>query len=99
MKRAVSSLIRWTDLVAISAGIIFTGIQWIHLLDVLVWVTPDSGAIITSLKTVLYLLFLLGLAGFCARQMEKIRWPGLRSTFGLANPKTGLGMTVPLEEP
>ena len=47
MKITASSLIRWTGLAAIVAGIIFAGIQPIHPPDVLSSVTTGAWAIIT----------------------------------------------------
>src|SRR3954454_6182859 len=57
-----SNLIRWTGLAAIVAGIIFAGIQPIHPPDVLSSVNTTAWAIITPLKTIMCLLFLLGIA-------------------------------------
>jgi hypothetical protein len=77
MKITASSLIRWTGLAALVAGIIFAGIQPIHPPDVLSSVTTGTWAIITTLKTVMCLLFLVGIAGLYARQVEKAGWLGL----------------------
>jgi Na+/H+ antiporter NhaD/arsenite permease-like protein len=77
MKPTASKLIRWTGLAALGAGIIFAGIQPIHPPDVLSSVTTGSWAIITTLKTVMCLLFLLGIAGIYARQVGKVGWLGL----------------------
>ncbi|MBF6592868.1 MAG: hypothetical protein IVW51_00295 [Thermaceae bacterium] len=59
------------------AGIIFAGIQPIHPADVLASVTTGAWAIITPLKTAMCLLFLLGILGLYARQVEKVGWLGL----------------------
>jgi hypothetical protein len=59
------------------AGIIFAGIQPIHPPDVLSSVTTGAWAIITPLKTAMCLLFLLGIAGLYARQVNKAGWLGL----------------------
>ena len=77
MKITASSLIRWTGLAALVAGIIFAGIQPIHPPDVLSSVTTGEWAIITTLKTVMCLFFLLGIAGLYARQVGKAGWLGL----------------------
>jgi hypothetical protein len=77
MKITASSLIRWTGLAALVAGLIFAGIQPIHPPDVLSSVTTSAWAIITTLKTVMCLLFLIGIAGLYARQVEKAGWLGL----------------------
>jgi hypothetical protein len=72
-----SSLIRWAGLAAMVAGIIFAGIQPIHPPDVLASVNTTAWAIITPIKTAMALLFLLGITGLYARQVEKIGWLGL----------------------
>ena len=58
-------------------GIIFAGIQPIHPPDVLASVTTSSWAIITTMKTVMCLFGLFGIAGLYARQVEKTGWLGL----------------------
>lgn len=85
MKITASSLIRWAGLAAMVAGIIFAGIQPIHPPDVLASVNTSAWAIITPLKTVMCLLFLLGITGIYARQVEKVGWLGLTGflVFGL----------------
>jgi hypothetical protein len=77
MKITASCLIRWTGLAAMVAGIIFAGIQPIHPPDVLASVTTGAWAIITPLKTAMCLLFLLGITGIYARQVEEAGWLGL----------------------
>ena len=77
MKITASSLIRWAGLAALVAGIIFAGIQPIHPPDELSSVTTGTWAIITTLKTVMCLLFLAGITGIYARQVEKAGWLGL----------------------
>ena len=72
-----SSLIRWTGLSALVAGIIFAGIQPIHPPDVLSSVTTSEWAIIISLKLAMCLLFLIGITGIYARQVERAGWLGL----------------------
>jgi hypothetical protein len=76
-----ASFIRWTGLAAIVAGVIFAGIQPIHPTDALSSVNTTAWAIITPLKTVMCLLFLLGLAGIYARQLTKVGWLGLAGFF------------------
>ncbi len=77
MKPTASKLIRWAGLAAVVAGIIFAGIQPIHPPDVLSSVTTGEWAIITTLKTVMCLLFLLGITGLYARQVNEAGWLGL----------------------
>jgi hypothetical protein len=79
MRITTSSLIRWAGLSAMTAGIIFAGIQPIHPPDVLASVNTTAWAIITPLKTFMCLLFLLGFAGMYARQISKVGWLGLIS--------------------
>jgi hypothetical protein len=71
------SLIRWAGVAAMAAGTIFAAIQPIHPADELASVTTGAWAIITSMKTAMCLLFLLGIAGLYARQVEKAGWLGL----------------------
>jgi hypothetical protein len=77
MKISASNLIRWTGLAAMAAGIIFAGIQPIHPADELASVTTGAWTIITSFKTAMCLLFLLGITGIYARQANKAGWLGL----------------------
>jgi hypothetical protein len=77
MKPTAANLIRWTGLAALVAGIIFAGIQPIHPADVVASVTTGAWAIITPLKTVMCLLFLLGITGLYARQVKESGWLGL----------------------
>jgi hypothetical protein len=77
MNITASNVIRWAGLPAMVAGIIFAGIQPIHPPDVLASVTTDAWAVITPLKTVMAFLFLLGITGLYARQVNKAGWLGL----------------------
>ena len=77
MKVTASSLIRWSGLAALVAGLIFAGIQPIHPPDVLSSVTTGAWTIIISLKFAMCLLFLIGIAGIYARQVERAGWLGL----------------------
>lgn len=77
MKITASSVIRWTGLAAIVAGVIFAAIQPIHPLDNVSSVNTTAWAIITPLKVVMSLLFLLGIGGLYARQVNKAGWLGL----------------------
>src|SRR5215210_8667312 len=74
MKVTASSLIRWSGLAALVAGIIFAGIQPIHPPDVVASVTTGAWAIITPLKTAMCLLFLIGITGIYARQVNEAGW-------------------------
>ena len=77
MKVTASNVIRWTGLAAMAAGIIFAAIQPIHPPDVVASVTTRAWAIITPLKTVMCLFFLIGIAGLYARQVKESGWLGL----------------------
>lgn len=72
-----AKLIRWSGLAAIVGGIIFAGIQPIHPDDVVTSVTGSLWAVITPLKVVMSLLFLLGITGIYARQVKEAGWLGL----------------------
>jgi hypothetical protein len=73
------TLIRWSGLAAIAAGLIFAGIQPIHPPDVLASVTTGTWAIITALKLAMCFLVLIGITGIYLRQAEKAGWLGLVS--------------------
>jgi hypothetical protein len=77
MQLTGAKLIRWSGLAAVLAGIIFAVIQPIHPLEVVANVTTPAWALITSFKTAMCLLFLLGLTGMYARQVNKAGWLGL----------------------
>jgi len=77
VKVTSSNLIRLSGLSAVVAGVIFASIQPIHPPDVVESVTTGAWAIITPLKTAMCLLFLVGITGLYARQVEKAGWLGL----------------------
>jgi hypothetical protein len=62
---------------ALVAGLIFAGIQPIHPPDVLSSVTTGAWTIIISLKFAMCLLFLIGITGIYARQVQEAGWLGL----------------------
>lgn len=70
-KITTSNLIRWTGLASMVAGVIFAGIQPIHPADVVESVNTTAWAIITSAKTIMCVLLLLGIAGLYARQAKE----------------------------
>jgi hypothetical protein len=70
-------LIRWSGLAALLAGSIYAGIQPIHPPDFLASVTTTAWAILMPIKLLMCLLFLLGLTGLYARQIEETSWLGL----------------------
>jgi hypothetical protein len=71
------NLIRWAGLPAMAAGIIFAVIQPIHPPDFLPSVSTDTWVVIQSLKTVMAILFPLGIVGLYARQGKAAGWLGL----------------------
>ena len=77
MKITPSKLIRWSGGAAIAAGLIFAAYQPIHPPEVLASVTTSAWAILTPVKTVMCLLFLLGWTGLYARQVKEAGWLGL----------------------
>lgn len=79
MQITTPKLIRWAGLSAMVTGIIFAGIQPIHPPDVLESVTTSAWVIITSLKTIMSIFGLFGIAGLYARHVEKSGWLGLAS--------------------
>jgi len=83
MNPTPSNLIRWSGLAAVPAGIIFAAIQPIHPPDVVESVTTSAWAIITPLKTAMCMLFLVGITGIYARQVEKAGWLGLAGFLAL----------------
>lgn len=77
MKITASSIIRWSGLAAMAAGIIFAGIQPVHPADELASVTTSAWANIMPLKTAMSILFVAGIAGLYARQVAESGWLGL----------------------
>jgi hypothetical protein len=77
MKITTSTLIRPAGLCAVAAGIVFAGIQPIHPPDVVASVTTGAWAIITTAKSAMCLLFLVGITGLYARQANQAGWLGL----------------------
>lgn len=77
MRPTAAGMVRWTGLAAMGAGLLFVGIQPIHPPDVLASVTTSTWAIIQSLKLAMCFLFLVGITGLYARQVEAMGWLGL----------------------
>lgn len=77
MKPTPAMLIRWSGMAMTAAGIYFAVIQPFHPPDELSSVTTGAWAIIQPLKLTMCLLFLLGITGLYARQVEAAGWPGL----------------------
>jgi hypothetical protein len=77
MKPTAASLIRWSGVAAIGAGILFIVIQLIHPPDILLSVTTPQWAIVHYLGVAMCFLGLLGIVGLYARQVEEAGWLGL----------------------
>jgi hypothetical protein len=77
MKVTTSGLIRATGISAIAAGLLFVIIQPLHPADALASVSTGAWAIIHYLTLVMLTLFLVGIAGIYAAQVEKLGWLGL----------------------
>lgn len=77
MQVTAPGVIRWAGLAAIVGGIIFAGIQPVHPADALESVTTGFWALIISLKFAMCFLFLAGITGIYARQVEAVGWLGL----------------------
>ena len=84
MKITTSKLLRFCGLALVPAGIVFAGIQPIHPPDVVESVTTTAWGIITSLKYVMSVLFLVGITGRYARQAVKAGLLGLVAFLVLA---------------
>src|SRR5919106_5053185 len=74
MKVTTTGLIRSTG---IAAGLMFVVIQPLHPEDVLASVTTDAWAIIHYATLAMLTLFVVGVTGIYARQVEKVGWIGL----------------------
>lgn len=77
-------LLRGAGVAAMVAGVIYAGIQPIHPADALSSVTTSAWAVITPLKVVMCLLFLVGWTGLYARQLERAGWLGLAGFLALS---------------
>jgi hypothetical protein len=77
MKVTSSSLIRWSGLAAMVAGIIFVVVQPIHPPDVLSSASTPRWAIVHVFSTIMCFLALLGVTGLYARQVNEAGWLGL----------------------
>lgn len=80
-----SSLIRWSGLAAMVAGVLFISIQPIHPSDTLASVTTGAWAIVHIMTIVMSIFGLVGIVGLYARQVKEAGWLGLAGSllFGL----------------
>jgi hypothetical protein len=91
MKVTSSGVIRSTGIAAVVAGLMFVAIQPLHPDDVLASVTTDAWAIIHYATMLMLTLFVVGITGIYARQVERLGWLGLAGFVVLV---TGLVLTA-----
>src|SRR5215217_3678078 len=77
MKITASSLIRWSGLAALVAGICFVVLGLLHPPNVLSSVTTTRWEIVHSLALAMSVFGLLGMMGLYARQVKESGWLGL----------------------
>lgn len=77
MKVTPTGLIRSTGIAAIVAGLMFVVIQPLHPEDILASVTTDAWAAIHYATLAMLTLFVVGVTGIYARQVERFGWLGL----------------------
>lgn len=77
MRLTPIALSRSTGIAAIVAGLLFVVIQPLHPADVLASVTTDAWAIIHFATLAMLALFVVGITGIYARQIEQLGWLGL----------------------
>lgn len=82
MKMTTLNPIRWAGLSAMVAGIIYMiAVGIFHQPNIISSVTTAQWAVVHALATVMCFLFLLGISGLYARQVEKAGWLGLVGFF------------------
>ena len=91
MKITPTGLIRSTGIAAVVAGLMFVVIQPLHPEDVLASVSTDAWAIIHYATLAMEVLFVVGITGIYASQIEKMGWLGL---IGFVTLVTGLLLTA-----
>lgn len=77
MKVTTAGLIRATGIAAILAGLMFVVIQPLHPDDLLASVTTDAWTVIHYATLAMLTLFVIGVSGIYARQVEQFGWIGL----------------------
>ena len=91
MKVTTSGIIRASGIAAVVAGLMFVVIQPLHPEDVLASVSTDAWAIIHYATLAMEVLFVVGITGIYASQIEKMGWLGL---IGFVTLVTGLLLTA-----
>ena len=84
MKVTAPALIRSSGLAAVLAGLMFVVIQPLHPADALASVSTDAWAIIHYATLVMLLLFVVGITGMYARQVQRLGWLGLAGFVALS---------------
>ena len=84
MKVTAPGLIRSTGVAAIAAGLLFVVIQPIHPPDTLASVTTGAWSAIHQATLLMTVLFLAGITGIYARQVEESGWLGLAGYVALS---------------
>ena len=84
MKITAPGLIRSTGIAAVAAGLLFVVIQPIHPPDALASVTTPAWSLIHQLTLVMTVLFLVGITGIYAKQLEQSGWLGLAGYVALS---------------
>lgn len=79
-----SKVIRSTGLAAVLAGLLFVVIQPLHPADVLASVSTDAWRVIHYGSLAMVLLFVAGIIGIYARQVEELGWVGLAGLIALS---------------
>jgi hypothetical protein len=77
MNITASKLIDSASLSAVVAGLLFVVIQAVHPADSLASVTTSAWAIVHYVSIAMALLFVIGIGGIYARQVEQVGWLGL----------------------
>lgn len=77
MKTTRSSLIRSAGLSTAAAGVLFVFVQLIHPPELLSSVTTSTWIVVHSLSVGMCILWLFGISGIYARQVEESGWLGL----------------------
>jgi hypothetical protein len=77
MKVTTNGLIRASGIAAIAAGLMFVIIQPLHPADTLTAVTTPVWSLIHQASSLMLVLFLAGLTGLYASQVEEAGWLGL----------------------
>ena len=84
MKVTTNGLIRASGIAALAAGLLFVVIQPLHPADVLTSATTPAWSIIHQATCLMLVLFLAGLTGIYASQVEEAGWLGLGGYIALS---------------